>query len=213
MAPDDLVLQARQAYNAVGDTFFSATELYNLIWEAEQILAMETKCIETIQSTSTVANQREYEKPSTCMSIKHITYDGQTLYPIDFMDDDVITGYSEATTQTGTPTYYLDYGDSIFLRPIPAEVKTLKLWFYAEPQTVSATSSLEVPVKYHMMIVDYLLHHMFSKDNKADLSAYHLNKWTASVSRARTVEAKKRRGDRAAAVKNLDAYSELSLIV
>lgn len=213
MAPDDIILQARQAYNAVGDSFFSAAELYNLIWQAEQILAIETKCIEDTLTTSTVASQHEYEKPSTCLSVKRVTYDGTSLIPIGFMEDDAVTGYSAATTQTGTPTYYYEWETSIFLRPIPNEVKTLKIWFHAKPQTVTAATTLEVPEEYHMMIVDFLLQHMFGKDGKAAMAAYHMGQWNIQVNRVRTWEAKKRRGNQAAAVKNLDAFSELSTIV
>lgn len=213
MAPDEIIEQARQAYNAVGDSFFSAAELYNMIWQAEQILAIETKCIEDTLTTSTVASQHEYSKPSTCMSVKRVTYNGMNLIPIGFMEDDAVTGFSAATTQTGTPVYYYEWETSIFLRPIPNEVQTLKLWFYAKPQVVTAATTLEVAEEYHMMIVDFLLQHMFGKDGKTDMAAYHMGQWNISVNRVRSWEAKRRRGNQAAAVKNLDAFSELSLIV
>lgn len=213
MTPDEIILQARQAYNAVGDTFFTAAELYNMIWQAEQILGMETKCIQDTLTTTTVADQHEYSKPSTCISVKRVTYNGQTLLPINFTEDDAVTGLSAATTQTGTPTYYYEWETSIFLRPTPNDAQTLKLWFYAKPQLVTVSTVLEVHEEYHMMIVDFILQHMFGKDGKADMAAYHMGQWNVSVNRVRSWEAKKRRGNQAAAVINLDAFSELSNIV
>jgi hypothetical protein len=208
-----LILQARQAYNAVGDSFFSAAELYNKIFEAEQTLAIETKCIQDTATTSTVASQHEYVKPDNSLSIRRVTYNGQNLIPINFTEDDAVTGFSAATTQTGTPTYYYEWETSLFLRPIPNEVQTLKIWYYALPGEVTAVSTLEVPSQYHMRIVDFLLDHMFGKDGKSDMAAYHRSLWNESVNLIISWEARKRRGNQTAAVINLDAFSELSTIV
>lgn len=213
MTPDEICTKARQRYNAVGDTFFASDELYDLIWQAEQEMAITAKCLQNVQSTSTVADQHEYAKPTNAISIKRVTYNGQSLIPINFMEDDAVTGFSAATTQTGTPTYYYEWESSLFLRPTPNAVATLKVWFYARPQEVTASTTLELAEEYHMMIVDYLLQHMFGKDGKDQMSQFHLNKWNQSVEKVRGWEVKKRRGNMAAAVNNLDAFAELSTIV
>jgi hypothetical protein len=213
MTPDEIVLKSRQRYNAVGDTFFAADEMYDLIWQAEQEMSIECQCIEDVQTTSTVISQREYAKPTNAISIKRVTWNGMALIPIDFMDDDAITGFSEATTDTGTPTYYSEWEDSIFLRPIPNAVQTLKVYFFARPQEVTTSTVLEIREEYQMMMVDYLLQHMFGKDGKNDMSQFHLAKWEQSKAKVRGWEMKRKRGNAAAAVKNLDAFSELSTIV
>lgn len=213
MTPDDIITQARQAYNAVGDTFFSSTELYNLIWKAEQELAMKTYCIMDTQTTTTVASQQEYARPTTAISIKRVTYNGRSLKPINFTEDDAITNYDAATTMTGEPLYYMEWESSIFLRPIPNAAYTLKVWFFAKPQQVTANVTLEVPEEYHLNMVDFLLAHMFGKDGKADMSAYHRNLWKESVEQIKQWERRKKRSNWPAAVVNIDALAETIEII
>ncbi len=197
----------------MGDTFFAADELYDLIWQAQQELAIETNCIEETQTTSTVISQHEYAKPTNAISIRRVTWNGMALIPIGFMEDDAVTGFSAATTDSGTPTYYYEWESSLFLRPTPNAVQTLKVWFYARPQQVTAVSTLDVAEEYQLMIKDYLLQHMFGKDGKDQMAQFHLNKWEASLAKVKGWEMKRKRGNLTNAVKNLDTFSELSTIV
>lgn len=213
MTPDEILQQSRQAYNAVGDTFFSSTELYNLIWQAEQQLAMQTFCIKKIQTTSTVISQQEYVLPTTCISLKRITYNGSSLRPINFTEDDAITNYDAATTATGEPLCYTEWGTSVFLRPIPDAVYTLKLWFFAKPAAVTTATVLEVPEEYHLDMVNFILSHMFGKDGKTDMAAYHLGLWQQSVERIKGWERRKLRSNWPAAVNNIDALAEVMQII
>ena len=213
MTPDEIVGQARQAYNAVGDTFFNSTELYNLIWQAEQQLAMQTFCIKKIETTSTVIGQIEYVRPTTAISLKRITYNGSSLRPINFMEDDAITNYDASTTATGYPLCYMEWGTSIFIRPIPDAVYTLKLWFFAKPQAVSDVTVLEIPEEYQLDLVNFILSHMFGKDGKAEMSAYHLNLWKESVMRIKGWERRKLRSNWPAAVNNIDALAGVMEII
>lgn len=209
MTPAEILGMARAQYNAVGDTFFGDTELYNLIWRAEMDLGIQTKCLRDIQTTSTVVDQREYARPTNCISVKRIIWNGRKLEPSDFVDDDILTGYTETTSSTGTPLYYQEWKNSIFLRPTPNAVQTLKIYFYMKPTQVTAVTTLEAPEEYQLYIVDFLLYHMFSKDQKDAQSAYHLNNWKDSVEKIKTWERQKLRSDSGQAVKNLDAYGDL----
>jgi len=213
MTPDEIITKARQRYNAVGDTFFSDSELYDLIWEAEMELSMEIQCIEDTYSTSSVASQREYVKPSNCIAIKHITYDGKTLTPVNLDEDDIITGYDEDTTATGTPSNYAEWEGSIFVRPTPGVVKTIKLWFYAKPAVVVSSTALEVPEEYQIAIIDFILHNMAKKDCNENFASYNLNKWESSKIKFLAWERKKKRRNAAAHVQNLDFHIEASAII
>jgi hypothetical protein len=209
MTPGELATAARTQYNAVGDSFFGDTEIYNLIWRAEQYLALETQCLTGSASTSTVIGQREYTMPTTCVAIKRVTWNGRKLEASDFVDDDVLTGYVEDTTETGTPLYYQQWGTTVYLRPTPNAVDTLKMYYYAKPSQVTASSTLDVPEQYQLYIIDFILYHMFSKDTNDRLSSYHLSLWKESVELIKGWEKRKIRKDSGAAVKNIDLYSDL----
>lgn len=202
MTPGQIAEYARQQYNSVNDDFFSDAELYRHIYQAEMELAMEANCIRTVFTASTVASTQEYTKPTLAMSIKRITYEGNKLFPINMREDDALTLSDQNTTATGTPQYYFEFGTSIFLRPIPSGVGTLKIFAYCQPDTVTSTSSLEVPTRYHAAIADYLCAMKAAKDKNFEASTFHMQKWQAAVTKAKQYERRLLRGDAFAHVNN-----------
>lgn len=202
MTPGQIAEYARQQYNSLNDDFFSDSELYRHIWQAQLILATETNCIRNVYTASTVASQQEYSKPTRCMSIKRITYEGNKLYPIQMREDDALTLNNQSTTATGTPQYYFEWGDSFFLRPIPSAVGTLKIYSFDEPDTVSSTSTIDVPTRYHYAIADYLCMMKAAKDKNFQASNFHQARWEKTVIDAKKFERKALRGDSFAHVIN-----------
>jgi hypothetical protein len=196
MTPSEIINRARTRYNAVGDNFFSDNELLDGIYEASMEMAIETECIEKRFSSNTVVGQREYEFPSAMIRIDRITYDGQRLDSIDFVEDDVITRNDEATTFTGTPKYYTLYNSTLFLRPTPSEVKELVIFCVCEPSEVTLVTTLDLPVRYHIALIDALLSSMFAKDGNNQMAMYHQNKWQNSINRAKRWEMKRLVSDR-----------------
>lgn len=178
MTPGELETAARNQYNAVGDTNWSSTEIYNLVYAA--CLELVRDCgfiIERVYTTTTVASTQDYAMPTQTLSVKRVTYDGKKLAPYTMRDDDSITLSNQATTDTGEPDYYYQWNDTLSLRPIPQEAKTLKVYTINYPQTITSTSTLEVPEFTHMMIVDYIVSRMAAKDMNFDTASFHSGLW------------------------------------
>lgn len=178
MTPDEIETAARNQYNASGDTNWSSSEIYNLIWAA--CIELTRDCglvIERVYSTTTVAGTQDYSFPTQTLSIKRVTYDGKKLAPYTMRDDDSITLTNQATTDTGEPTYYYEWDRTISLRPIPDDAKTLKIYSINYPQAITTTSTLEVPVFTHMMLVDYVVSRMAAKDMNFETAGFHSNLW------------------------------------
>jgi hypothetical protein len=207
MTPTEIETAARRAYNAVGDTFWSQDELLCLMYQAQMLLVDMGLVIERIFSSSTVASQREYDYPTNLIALKRIEYDGAKLAPIDFREDDALTLDNAATTDSGTPQYYSIWNETLFLRPIPDAVGTLKIFGYVEPQALSITSNLEVPSKFHPAIVDYLLREMVIKDSNFTAYDRYNARWDRHLVDARKWSARKKRTDGNAVVKNEDILS------
>ena|SRR3990167_5900991 len=208
MDVSDLVTYARQQYNATSDSFFSDTELYSYIYDAQMQLARFTSCIRGTYTQSTVASQQEYSMPSDVISVKRVTYDGKRLARISFSEDDMITGFNASTTSTATPSCYAYWNATLYLRPVPSAVATIKIFVYKMPDEVTATSVLEVPTIYHLDMADYLLHKMAAKDKNYSGAQYFANLWAVSLKRAKDDERKRDRMDAFSSVKdfaNLDA--------
>lgn len=195
MTPGDVLTFARQQYNATSDSFFTDLELYTLVWAAQMDLAREAWVIERLYTTSTVASQQEYSYPTNTIAIKRITYDGQKLMPISFREDDSLTLNNQSTVATGTPQYYAIWNETLYLRPIPSAVGTLKIWSVNEPQEVSSTSTLEVPSRYHQDLADYLLWRMAAKDQNVEAANFWRSLWDMRVAKAVKDRRRELRGD------------------
>lgn len=196
MTPTTLAEYARQQYNSVGDDFFSDTELYRHIWSAQNELAREALLIEQTYSTTGVVSQQEYDYPTNTIAIKRITYNGLKLEPITFREDDAFTNGSAATTQTGTPLFYMVFNEVIYLRPIPDTAYTLKIFSFNEASEItSASSTIDVPTFFHQQIADYLLWRMAAKDQNYTAAQYYEQRWADNVKKAKIWKKKRLRAD------------------
>ena len=164
MTVTQVLTAARNKYNAVGDSFFSDSELLTLLHEACIQINKKAKIIEATYSTSTVASQQEYAYPTNTVEIKRVTYDGRKLEPISFQDDDLITGYDQDTTSTGTPSTYFIWNETISLRPVPSAVGTLKIYSFNEPSELTVSSTIEIPSLFHMDLVNFMVSEMAAKE-------------------------------------------------
>jgi hypothetical protein len=133
--------------------------------------------IERIYTTSTVIGTQEYAFPTNALSIKRVTYNGKKLAPYSLREDDIITLSNEANADQGEPTYYYTWNNSIYLRPIPVAVQSLKVYSINQPQAIETTSTLEVPVYTHMNIVDYIVSQMAAKDMNFETAQYYRQLW------------------------------------
>lgn len=192
MTPTEIVTMARQRYNAVGDTFWSDSELYDLIYQASTELAVDGLLIEKDFTTETVVDQEEYEFPTNMFSVKRITYNGRRLIPISFAELDDMRGQN--TSISGTPSYYVQFEETLTLHPIPSDTVTLDIWGYCRPQRVSSTSTIELTDEWHTPITNFLLREMAAKNKNYEGASYYNELWEKDRARAIRAGRKKKRG-------------------
>lgn len=200
MTPSEILTQMRLEYNAVGDSFWSDAELLNLLYQGSMELATKSLCIERVFTTTTVADQREYAMPDKAISIKVMTYDNEILRPMT-PEEDLLFDGDFSISVTGTVAYYAFYNEVIYLRPTPSEAKELKIYAAVEPQTVTATSTLDIPSRYHPDLINFGLSKMIAKDKDYQAAQVYENKWARAVAAAERFEARRKRGQRTARVK------------
>lgn len=204
MTPTDLETFTRQRYNAVGDNFFSQAEIFNYFWAGQMELAQETFCIKNTYTTTSVASQRAYDFPSTALSIGRVEYDGQRVYPNDFVDDDGLTGNNPGDTSTGIPQNYQLWDDQIYFRPLPsASALTITIYSYDLPSQPTSVGTIDVPARYHLMLVDYALYCMLSKDKNKALAADYFGQWQMHKKLALQTERLRDSGDSLNVVKDM----------
>lgn len=212
MTPSEVETAARRQYNAATDTFYSQAEAFDLIYQAEMILATETNCIEAVDSsTTTVAGTQSYAFPTNFITIKRVEWNGRKLKRIDLREDDLLTALASNTTVQGDPTYYYLWNATIYLREIPSSAKVLKVYGYKQP-TVLATSplstTLSVPARYHTSIVPYVSAHFAAKDRDFEGYAAFMAQWVKNLEAARRYEKRRLRGDSPAYVRLEEQMSD-----
>jgi hypothetical protein len=115
------------------------------------------------------------------IEIKRVTYDGAALKQMDMREYDSIVGIG-GTASTGTPQYYTVFGSTITLYPIPpANASVIAYQMYALPAVPTAGSTLEIPVKYHWVLVDGLSHRMLPKDTGDPRYPLYQEKWITGL--------------------------------
>tara|TARA_R110000796_G_scaffold248508_1_gene375342 strand:- start:1953 stop:2609 length:657 start_codon:yes stop_codon:yes gene_type:complete len=204
--PSQVQADARRKYNATGDTFFVDDDFYDLIYEAETILAEEALVIEKMYESTSVANQRAYAWPTLAMAIKRIEYDGSKLIYSTFRQDDQETISTTDTTSSGTPTIYQLWERNFYLRVIPdTSALVIKVFTYDRPNLQSSpTSNLDTPEHYRKDIVTYCVANMAMKDGNTAVGQQYFNRWDLAVKRAIRWQAKSRGVDGPKRVKNVD---------
>lgn len=204
MTVQEVITASRNAYNAIGDSFWSDEEIMGLMDDACLEMARESLIIERTYSTSTVVGTQEYDYPTNTMAIKRVTYDGKKLKPISFREDDAITGLSQTDTTQGTPQYYYQWNETIGLRPLPSEVKTLKIYSYNEPAAITILSTLEIPSMFHRGLVHYAVSEMAAKDLNLQHAQYYQQKWMKILADSRKWAKRRKRTDSPANVQDED---------
>ena len=203
MTPDEVATYARQRYNAVSNTrFFTAAELYTLLYDAQMQLARESFCIRDTYETTTVVDQQEYSFPTATLAIKRVTYDGYEVVPRPLKE--VLDLTAGSATASGSPQWYAIWDETLYLAPVPAEAVTLKIFSVNEPSTVSSTSVLDVPTRYHLDLAEYLLAQMATKDKNYQGAAVHLERWQKALRDAKAFERKALRGQELTFVRDAD---------
>lgn len=203
MTPTQIEEHARQRFNAVSDSFFTQAEILNLIYAACIELSSEVpELVERVYTSSTVEDQREYSFPTNTIKIKRIEYEGKKLQPITMVEDDALTLNNSATTASGTPQYYSIWNETIYLRPIPSDVGDLTIYSYNEPQTLTISSTLEIPTMFHMGLVDFIVAEMAAKDQNLELSDFYRSRFNDTILKAKKWAQRKKRGDSFSTVKD-----------
>lgn len=194
MTVAEISAAARNNLNALTDLLWSDTEVYQNIRMACNQMAVRTRCIEKTSTSASVASTQSYAKPSDVAEIWRIEYEGRKLQKISKREADTLVP-DNTTVLTGTPTHYVEYGDNVYLYPTPTSSSDdIVFWYYGEHATVTASSTLEIPTKYHYVVVSGVTYLMCPKDLGHPLTVFWRDKWFTGLAE---VEAHVRRSKKA----------------
>lgn len=201
MTPAEIESACRNRYNAIGDSFFSSEMILDLIYQAEMEMANEAFVIEDTFQTTSTAGTREYAYPTNAIAIRRVEYNGEKLEPVALEEDPK----TNTTAPSGTPGEYAIWENTLILFPTPsASADVIKVFAYCQPQALTTSSTaLDVPARYHLAIIDYVLESMAAKDNNLAAAQYYGGKWQKSLRDIKRTQAKVKRGDQYAIVRDV----------
>jgi hypothetical protein len=193
MTPLQIEERARQRLNALQSTFWTSQEIIeNYLYNAASELAVETLCIQNRYTTVSVAGQSEYTLPTKLISAKRVVYDtagsNSKLKPIDFRTLDSISPEATGLT-TGTPQYYLLFDDVIQLYPTPdTSGLSILIQSYDMPDQTTSMSVLEIPCRYHHMLVVGVAYLMSLKELGHPNTALLSRQWFEYIEKVKRIE-------------------------
>lgn len=214
MTPQQVIDTVRAQFYEDSAKFVSDLELRTYMWQAELLLASLLECSETIDNaTTTVAGTQQYLKPNDASHILRVEWDGVKLKKIDITDQDAIDGggYGASLSQAN-PTSYYEFGDYVWLYPVPSSAEALTFFYIREPELPEATdTTFDVPAFVSKYIPDYVLYRMYAKDQDNGRAGFHQQLWEQGLDRAKGEWARIKRRDMHSVVRNEDYYPSTDL--
>jgi hypothetical protein len=207
IAGDVLTTVRNQLYEPTAG-FWTDSELYGYMNQAEQEIALNIRCTQAQTAITSVTAQSMYTRPAAYY-IDRITWGGDKLKKIDMTDYEALC---RGATTIGSPTYYYELGDTLGLWPIPATADSVCVYYVSIPPALTGSSSVfTVPVYFHNMIQDYCLYRAFAKDQNQAQAGFFKDQWDKNMLRAFTYWRNKTNSDLYQVVKDEDCYTDSEL--
>lgn len=149
-----------------GDT--SGTELTDAMiarWtnQAQIEIVSQNPFLKATATQNTVAGTQTFILPSDVLQVETLQFDGVILENMSF--EQYNTKYRGAQLSTGTPTTWSVWGNSVYLYPVPDNVKTVTIFYVKSPTNVSSPNDLlACPDRYFNAIVEFCMSRAFAMD-------------------------------------------------
>jgi hypothetical protein len=168
----------RRRHNAESDTFWSDSELYQLITNRANEALSIIGLLEATTSTTSNSGTQAYNFPSDASTIAQINYKGFRLKQITFRQWEHFK--SETTTVSGTPEYWVKWNRQFLLIPIPnTSSDAMTIYYYKEHPYINGSSqnTIDIPAVLHPHLVFGVLSDMFAKDQNPSMAKFYEDKW------------------------------------
>lgn len=204
ISPSGLIVNIRAQLVETDAAFYSDTELYSYLSQAEMILANTIECTKTTSTLYTVVGQREYARPSGALVIDDAVWNGFTLIKVNDSDIPIIEGSQYGFTGSmGNPIYYYENGESIGLSPIPNASSSFVLSYSKSPDPIPTVSgTFSIPGQFVYYLVDYVMYRCYAKDNDQNRSLFHINLWNVNIQKAASDYARRQRNNQIVVVRD-----------
>jgi len=170
MLVSDIISRVRNIAGDVEAIQFTDDTLFQWINDGMREAASDNNLLQITATVATTPGTVEYSLPVDILKLHSIQYD-DTEVPLITLDEAQSRGY--INSDEGFPIAAWVWAGKIRLSPIPNTSKNLKVSYSRSPVEVTAADNTpELPVMYHMRLVDYCLAQVAQQDD--DLTRYQV---------------------------------------
>ena len=211
LSPSGIVSIVRSQLYDSSQSFWSDTDIYNYLTQAQNIVASVTSSLKTSSVVSGVAGQRTYLRPSNAIDIYRITWNNYPLTKIDINEIDRIEGTSyNFVASSGNCEYYYEDGNSIGLSPVPNESKDILVYYSFVPTPLTASSTtFSIPDEYVYDLIEYALYRAYSKDDNDGRAMNYKRLWDMNLEKITRSVSRRNRSNDKFVVKDSSSYTIL----
>lgn len=162
-------------------TFLPSTVLNRFINEAERQIATKTGCLESIDSTSTIASTRTVQfSGHKIKDIEYIPGSGNRIG----LQQLTLKHLGSAQADSTTPQYFCQWGNKALIEPMPGTT-TYSLYLYLSdyPQVEMSedTDTPSIPASFYEDIVQYAFFLSLVRDRKFQQASFIYNRYIESI--------------------------------
>lgn len=208
--PSGILNTIRDQLYEAEEGFYSDSEIYTYLSEAESTMADAVGGVRTTSTISTSGSLAEYTRPSGALEIYRVTWDSKTMDKININDVDRVEGDQYGGVgMSGNPQFYYEDGDVVGLSPSPSSTKNLKIWYEYFPTVLaSGSTSFSIDDQFVYSLINYVLFRAYSKDNEQVQANVYLQLWNHSIDKAKVSYRQRERRNQRVIVKHNDPYTD-----
>lgn len=187
MNPQSALSAVRENLNEAVSAFWSDTEIYGNLSQAETILASKTGGIEAITSRTSVTGTSFYTSPDNLLRINRLTYDGKKLKRVNGVDVDYLDGSTYGkTVSTGNPEVYKAWAGGVTLYPTPDAAKTIIFDIIKSPTLINTASTQFsiINAAIHQHVIPYATYKAYLKAGEVNLADRWERDWKTGLDMA-----------------------------
>lgn len=183
MLVSDVITQVRATAGDVSALQFTDAQIVAWINNGIRECATDNNLLQKRGTQNTVVGQGNYVIPTDMLKLHTVRYDNEKLEFITLQEfDQRYPNIGSDTTSRGTPVVSYIWAGVLYVYPIPDAVKVLTIDYSKDAVQHSATNvELNLPVSYHIRIIDYCLAQIAQQDQNDALYLTKMQEFRTGV--------------------------------
>jgi hypothetical protein len=181
MIVSDIKTRVKRQFGDEAQVQITDTDIVRWINDGQRyVVTNNDGVLEKTATANVIAGQQEYTLPADCLitrSIK-VKYPDNVYYKLDPVSlsnfDNLINGWEGTTSHRGYPTTYHIYAGKFKVFPVPdiAITSGWEIYYSRFPvDVVNDADTIDLPLPYHNLIVNYCLQQAYELDEDWEASA------------------------------------------